>query len=150
MEDFLIEIGNGNPSQVMISALYRTHPQATDYWDGNWISCKIIISAGAFSAKYKADLRGDEINRFLSSLQNAQKDLREVIEFSSMELWLKFKILGDGLGHFSGECVATDTDGFEQPELSFSIQIDQTDLPKIINQTKSLLKEFPIVGSVDA
>lgn len=106
---------------------------------------KILISAGVFSAKYHVSLRADEFEQFLHSLEVASNDLKAKIEFSSMEMWLEVQASGDGLGHFVGECIATDMSGHRQTQLKFPVEFDQTEVPSMLAQFRSIWEEFPVI-----
>ena len=144
-----ILIGNESTNWVAVRVLARSHPGLQDYWDGNWVRSEVTLRAGAFSGRYVADLRTDEFARFRDELNVVFQPLIGRATFSSLEGWLGIELVGDGKGHFSGSCQAMDTPGTGNC-LSFSLAIDQTEIPSILNNLDSILSQFPVIGSPDA
>ena len=64
--------------------------------------------------------------------------------FNCLEDYIYIKIKGDGLGHFSADCIANDNPGIYGHELKFSIEFDQTEIHILTKMIDDLLKEFPI------
>ena len=64
-----IEVGGHERERILLNVLGRSHPDATDYWDGNWLRTSIEARVGGFTAAFGADLRTDEFERFRSALQ---------------------------------------------------------------------------------
>jgi hypothetical protein len=124
---------------------HRLHPSASDYWDGNWTACAISVSAGRFGALYTADLRTDEFARFRDSLAAVYENLRGTALFEAMEDWIRIEASGDGKGHFTAVCEATDKPGMGA-RLNFKLSFDQTQIPKMIEALDAILGEFPVVG----
>jgi hypothetical protein len=50
---------------LKITLLGRSHLGADDYWDGNWIKSDTEVQVGGFRGSVVADLRSDELARFL-------------------------------------------------------------------------------------
>src|SRR5437868_947757 len=65
-----------------------------------------------------------------------------------MEDWLALSITGDGLGHFSADCVARDQSGIGN-KLAFKLTFDQTELPGMLRELDELLRLFPVRGGGD-
>ena len=139
-------IGNESTNWVAVQVLARSHPGLQDYWDGNWVRSEVTLRAGAFSGRYDADLRTDEFARFRDELKAVFQPLIGNATFSSLEMWLAIELVGDGKGHFSGACQAMDTPGTGN-RLTFSLAIDQTEIPSILRDLDSILSHFPVIGS---
>ncbi len=93
---------------LTISLLGRSHPGATDYWDGNWVRANVKVKAGGFRGSVGGDLRTEELARFLAQLGRLQESLRGTAEFATMEEWLSLRVSGDGKGHMEFRCVIRD------------------------------------------
>lgn len=141
-------IGNDSSSFITIDVLRRERPNASDYWDGNWVTSIVEIAAGPWKGAYRANFRTDEFARFRDRLQRLYDDKEAgAAEFESMERWLRMKVeRSDRLGHVS-------VTGEAQPlfdkhnALHFALELDQSYLPAAIEGLGSVLKEFPVIGS---
>lgn len=143
----IVMIGNQNNDHLEIEILGRMHPDCKDYYDGNWLSCKIYVKAGFFVGKLDGGvcLRTDEFESFFDNIKFLHESLKGKAEYSSMEDWLKFEVSGDGLGHMlvKGHIIDNYCGG---NRLNFTINFDQTSLPETINGLKSLLDKYPVIG----
>lgn len=59
-----IVIGAASSKQLSMHVTRREFPEASDYWDGNWVYTTIRIRAGAFRGEYEALLRTNELASF--------------------------------------------------------------------------------------
>ena len=142
-------IGLSDDAHVVVSPTRRERPEATDYWDGNWVHATVTIAAGAFRGSFEAQLRADEFARFRDELRSLYRTLAGRAVFAPMEPWLKIEIEGDGKGHFRASCEAHDRPGTGN-KLTFSVDFDQTDLPAILAGLDAVCEAFPVRGSPDA
>ncbi|MFL5797041.1 MAG: hypothetical protein ACJ77A_03795 [Actinomycetota bacterium] len=62
-----------------------------------------------------------------------------------MEPWVNLRLQGDGLGQVSVSGTADDKVSTGN-KLQFRFELDQTWLPKIIEDLEALMREFPVVG----
>ena len=99
-------IGSSNRVHVIVSPSRRERPEATDYWDGNWVYATVTIAAGAFRGSFEAQLRADEFADFRDELRPLYENLAGRAAFRPMEPWLLIEIKGDGKGHFHAACRA--------------------------------------------
>jgi len=106
-----IAIGADSSEQLSIHVTRREFPEASDYWDGNWVYATIQIRAGAFRGEYEALLRTDELASFRDQLATLHAALNGSATFETMEHWLRVDIQGDGRGHFLAHCEARDQPG---------------------------------------
>lgn len=146
MDILEVIIGSGDSARIALRPLFRTHPDANDFWDGNWIDCKITVRAGAFQGSYVACLRTNELAALLRDVEHAYHDLAGTISFRSMEEWVYIEMKGDGLGHFTGTCLCRDRAGGGN-ELRAEIEFDQTDLVTLRQQLAALLLTYPVIGT---
>jgi hypothetical protein len=141
-------IGKSDSEFLKVQILSRPHGGG-DYWDGNWLDAKIELRAGGFRGRFHAYLRGEELKTFHDALNRLYAFAATEADFETMEEQLRIKIKGDGLGHFEAACVAEDKAGIGN-RLSFSLNFDQTEIPIILSGLESVMKEFPVVGRIDA
>lgn len=140
-------IGCQDKDHLLIEAISRTHPNCNDYWDGNWISCKVCINSGSFNAEIKNDicLRADEFKSFLEGIELLYESLKGVAKYSSTEGWLDLEISGDGKGHMCAKGYVLDKH-HDGNKLEFCMNFDQTSIPCTINGLKGLLDKYPVLG----
>jgi hypothetical protein len=143
-ETLAFRIGREHDDYLVVNVLRRAHPQATDYWDGNWVTSRVTIAAGGFRGEYPADFRTNEFASFRDQLRNAYDTLVGSAVFRPMEPWLFIDVKGDGKGHFRAECRAADEPGIGNT-LAFEIALDQTDMPEILRTLDALCEAFPVI-----
>jgi hypothetical protein len=131
---------------VLVSPTRREHPEASDYWDGNWLYATVKIVAGAFRGSFEAQLRADEFLRFRDLLRPLHERLSGRAVFDPMEPWLRIEVEGDGKGHFHATCRATDRPGMGN-SLSFAVDFDQTELADVLRSLDAICDAFPVVGT---
>lgn len=96
-------VGHIESQHILIRPLHRSHPNSSDYWDGNWITSRISIVVGAFRGTYDAELRAEDFAEFLKGIQALDKTLRGTASFRTMEGQIKMQLNGDGKGHITVE-----------------------------------------------
>jgi hypothetical protein len=139
-----IVIGSGS-AEIRMRPMVRSHPGATDYWDGNWIDTELSVRAGAFRGTWMACLRAEELLGFRRDLERLHRDLKGVGGFRSMEEWLNLRLEGDGRGHFGASAVALDRAGHGN-RLEFEFMMDQTEIPPIVTSLRAVEERFPVIG----
>ncbi len=144
--DRAIVIGADGAEQLSMHVTRREFPEASDYWDGNWVYTTIRIRAGAFRGEYEALLRTDELASFRDQLRTLHATLKGSATFETMEHWLRVDIQGDGRGHFQGKCEARDQPGIGNT-LRFELTFDQTELPRVITALDEVVRAFPVKGN---
>jgi hypothetical protein len=138
-------IGSSNRAHVIVSPSRRQHPEAHDYWDGNWVYASVRIAARGFRGDFQAQLRAEEFASFRDQLKLLNEKLDGRAKFATMEGSLRIEIEGDGKGHFHAECAAVDQPGMGN-RLTFTIDFDQTELPDIMRGLDAVCEAFPVVG----
>jgi hypothetical protein len=143
-----IVLGTERGEHVSVLVTRREFPEATDYWDGNWVYATVRIRVGAFRAEYEALLRVDEFASFRAQLGTLHTKLNGAATFDTMEHWLRIDVEADGRGHFLAQCEARDEAGVGNT-LRFELAFDQTELPPTLAALDSVLAAFPVRGSRD-
>jgi len=144
----VLVIGHQTSDHLGVRVLGRSHPGATDYWDANWIRCRVAIHAEPFHGEFTGDLRTDELRDLRADFARLYSDLRGTAEYTNLDGHLNFGLKGDGLGHFVMEGSAASDPGSGRI-LEFRLQLDQTQLPSVIKQIDRILDRFAVVGSPD-
>ena len=139
-------MGSGDGARVELTPLGRSHLGATDYWDGNWLDCRVLVRAGGFLGDYLASLRADEFARLAEDLRAVRDSLVGTVAFRSMEEWVTIQVKGDGRGHFNGVCRLLDRAG-DGNRLECAISFDQTEIQPMLQQLATIAESFPFLGS---
>jgi len=139
-------IGENKTAYLKVQAYMHSHPDANDYWDGNWIDTVIEILVGGFRASFGACLRSEDFVHLYQGLEQLYSSLHSNYKFETMEEQLTLFISGDGRGHFEIKGIAIDKAG-DGNELRFILSIDQTFIPDILSEIKEIIEQFPVKGS---
>lgn len=132
---------------LTISPTRWLNPDASDFWDGNWLSATIDLRVGAFRASYEAQLRNDELRRFREQLGALYERLSGTAKLEPLETWIGIEVVGDGKGHFIARCKAQDYPGITGSTLTFKLEFDQTDVPRMLRELDAMLAAFPVRGA---
>jgi hypothetical protein len=130
---------------LTITLLGRSHPGATDYWDGNWVRAAVELSAGGFRGSVGGDLRSEELSQFHDQLVRLQQSLRGIAEFETMERWLSIRVTGDGKGHMEFRCNIRDRPGIGNT-LDCTLATDQTFTRSTVTELGVAVRAFPVIG----
>lgn len=145
----VVLIGREHGDHVLIRVLGRMHPEARDYWDGNWLVAPVQVVAGGFSGSVRSGLRSEELAAFRSQLAEMHRSLSGSAKLVSMEDWLELVVEIDSRGHLKVQGRACDEPGIGN-SLTFTIgDLDQSDLPAIIDGLEDVAFSFPVAGSPD-
>ncbi|GGB44237.1 hypothetical protein GCM10007199_07040 [Fictibacillus barbaricus] len=66
----------GEDTQIEIEVIRRKYPNATDYWDINWVDCTVSVNIPGYKAHFSADLTTNEIRDFYTELIRMETDLK--------------------------------------------------------------------------
>jgi len=124
-------------------------PDATDYWDGNWLACTADVAAGAFRGSVNRLLRNEDIGRFHDRVVELYKRLTGEALFDTLEGWFDLRMIGDGRGHIEVRGQLCD-DPVHGNVLEFRLFFDQTYLPPLMVQLRAAMEAFPVVARPDA
>ncbi|MDW8221829.1 MAG: hypothetical protein RMJ82_02620 [Gemmatales bacterium] len=129
-----------------IALIGRPHPEASDYWESNWISASVEVKAGGFLGLASGHLRADELAEFHRQLAQVQESLQGTAEFTTMEGWLSIRVEGDGLGHMTCRVVVRNEPGIGNT-LDCTLRTDQTFTRSSVAELAAVVLAFPVVGS---
>lgn len=135
----------GEETTIEIVVIGRSHPECTDYWDGNWIISNIWIEIPGYKAQFKADLRTDELWNFSNELKLMNKELKGKASLINLDGYLEIEceINKQGVIHWTAEtCYPA---GFGAV-LKFDFSSDQSYLIGIVQEIESILSVFPVIG----
>jgi hypothetical protein len=138
-------IGGSSAEFVDVEIVGRSAPDATDYWDGNWLVSRVTVAAGGFSGAFDAFFRVDEIQGFRDELSHLRQTLRGQAAFAPMEEQLTLRLEGDGKGHITVVGHARDVAGTGNI-LKFELALDQTYLGTLIGSIDDVLAAYPVRG----
>jgi len=124
----------------------REFLDAADYHDGNWL--RVTTHSGASGASVWASgaiLMVTDLLRWAEECDALAKGQAQEAKLAPMELELKVLIRQvDRLGHFTMRVQIT-PDHLRQ-EHSFEFEIDQTYLPEIAKQCRTIAAAYPVRG----
>jgi hypothetical protein len=142
-------LGASSGEHVTVEVVARLLPNATDFWDGNWLDGRVEVRAGGFTGAYRASFRTTDFAEFAAGLGELYERLTGSTRFDTMEKQLQIDIEGDGRGHFLARCAATDVAGVGN-RLQFDLGFDQTQIPGILSELAALCREYPVLGSLSS
>jgi hypothetical protein len=141
-----VTVGREAGDHCVVRVLGRLHDGADDYWDGNWLMSSVDLVVGPFRATVPASLRADELATFRDQLSELYQSLAGVAVLDSMEEWLHLAVSVTSSGAVEVTGKARDRLG-RANELLFHIEdLDQSDLPGIIEALDEVGTFFPVVG----
>jgi hypothetical protein len=149
MDQAGFRFGGDAAEYVEVTILGRLAPNATDFWDGNWLLSEVRLRSGGFTGAFSANLRTHEIADFTAELHNLHTTLRGTADLRTMEEQLTLGFAGDGRGHVTIKCEARDQAGVGN-QLRFELSIDQTDLTPLLRQLDGVVARYSVVGKPDA
>ena len=128
---------------LKIWVLAREFPNATDFWDSNWLDVIASCSEeGATVTVTGSILRLDEIDSWRSQLIKLDETLKGAAELPTLEPNLHLKLECNKLGHIASECYITPNHMTQSH--TFEFEIDQSFLKGLIPQCNRILEEYPI------
>jgi hypothetical protein len=134
---------------LSISVGGREFPNASDYWDGNWLVVRASMEAkGARVDCAGPILRTTDFKQFRDELLIIAETLAGTATLSGLELELNavFKMVSQGRMEVEVEITP---DHLTQSH-NFSMELDQSYLPSLITFCESVLEKFPIRGTSEA
>jgi hypothetical protein len=140
-----IHLGGEPPDLLALTVYGRVHPDASDFWDGNWVSCTAEVSAGAFRGTLGGSIRTDELVDFHRALSGLYERLDGEVVFQTMEGWIDFRVTANRRGRVEVRGRLID-DRAAGNALEFRLSFDQTFLPPIIARLREAEERFPVVG----
>lgn len=124
----------------------RQFPDASDYWDGNWLVIRARMDAPGATVQCQGPiLMASDIARFRDELAVASKTLAGEATLGSLEPELTVKVKVRRLGQVSVE-VEISPDHLSQSH-RFTMDLDQSYLPAVTTSCDAILERFPVRGS---
>jgi hypothetical protein len=140
----IISFGGVERERLRIDVTGYERPCVGDYHDDNWLTVQISVSVGGFHGGTDASFLTGEFVSFLSQLRPLYETLRGTAEFATIEGQLRMRLVGDGKGHIELKGKVADRPG-DGNRLSFTLQLDQTQLGNSIREIEAVLAVFPVV-----
>ena len=128
-----------------VTFLGRTWPQATDFWDGNWLNATARASSSGLRGSVDLRLRVEELQSLSAKLTELHHSHTGQLEFWPMEPNLKLTFRAVRTGVLS-VYVELQPDLAGPAQMAFELLLDQSDIPSIISQLGADLAPFPQVG----
>jgi len=123
----------------------RQFPMADDYWDGNWLHVTVHCGAPGASVWVSGPiLHGSEIAHFLRGVEAMHASLQGEVTLPCMEPEFAVTLTAQGLGHMT-MVVAITPDHLSQAH-RFTVALDQSYLPAVIDSCRTLLQQYPVKG----
>lgn len=121
----------------------RQYPESSDYWDGNWLVVTAeCASLGAIVRVHGPIIHLPELARWADMAETVHSSLSGEANLECMEPELSVKLAIDKLGHVLMTVNIT-PDHLAQNHC-FSFELDQTDLPNLIRECRTVLDCYPI------
>lgn len=132
---------------LSIVLIGRSHSEASDYWDGNWVTALVDLRAGGFRGSVGGHIRAEELAKFHDQLVRLQELLLGSAEFTTMEGWISIQLEGNGQGHIKCHCIIRDEPGIGNT-LDCRLATDQTFTRQTLRELTEAVKTFPIIGTL--
>lgn len=133
-----------NDSEFLeIIIIKRMHPEASDYWDANWLEAEIIIEVQGFQARYLTALRTDDFQAFYKQINDLHNNIIDKASFTTMEEGLSLMCTIKTTGTFICVGRARHESG---NTLDFTMSFDNHAAAKLTFQLEKILKDYPVEG----
>ncbi len=127
----------------------RATPDASDYWDGNWLTVRATMQVGQSSVTTEGSiLMTTDFERFRSELKRMHETLKGEASLTGYEPNLKVALRAGSLGQIGGEVEITPDQLSEFHR--FDIGFDQTYLPPLIAACEAIIERFPVIAQSDS
>jgi hypothetical protein len=141
-----VVIGRESSDHCVVRVLGRLHAGADDYWDGNWLMSSVDLVVGPFQGTVPASLRAEELAAFREQLGVLHQSLTGAAVLDSMEAWLHLTVAVTSSGAVQVTGRARDRLGRANELLFHLDDLDQSDLPRIIEELDEVGTFFPVIG----
>ena len=146
MAEFTDKLG---PPQISLAGLQiwvhsRQFPEMDDYWDGNWLNVTAHCgAAGADVWVSGAIIHLPELERWAEACEQMYKTLAGEANLECIEPELSVEMKMGGHGQMA-MVVSLTPDPLTQKH-QFQFGIDQSYLPRLVNECRELLAAYPIL-----
>jgi hypothetical protein len=135
----------GEDTQIEIEVIRRKYPNATDYWDINWVDCTVSVNIPGYKAHFSADLTTNEIRDFYSELIRMETNLKGQAKLNNLDGYLDVEGEMNNTGRIIWSAELCYPAGYGA-KLSFDFEADQSFLKELIKQLEQILTVFPVTG----
>jgi hypothetical protein len=143
-----VRIGDRGDRYLRISVRGRAH-DAQDFWDGNWLTCSVLVALDGFTATVAADLRANEFEAFREALQRICRDGAGTARLDPMEPWLELEVTVEADEGVEVRGWVTDQLGGSN-RLQFALEpLRRPDLASVIDDLLKIEARFPVLGVHD-
>lgn len=134
----------GTPCFLQITLLNRPYADSTAQRDRDDIACEVSVDTDAFKGQYSTDIYSHELAVMRAVFAALYERVGQQAEgfIDLLEHAFEMKLVLTTLGHLNLEIVAHACGG-RGPDLRFSMEADQSDLPHWIKQLDDALAIFP-------
>jgi hypothetical protein len=141
-------LGRPRSDHLAIWVIRREYPEATDYWDANWLQTRIELFAGGVHAKIGANLRAEEFRRFREALERVDARASREALMEPLEPWLKVRVTTSSTGALAVEGEVSDEVGIGN-QVVFALRSDLglADQTQMIRSLRTIEERFPVLGT---
>lgn len=132
-----------NGSAVEILILDREFPDATDFWDGNWLNANVTLRTPHFHGTYRTWIRTVELEDFRNALNRLARNEVPAAEFTTMEEQLHLRGRLERRGAVAWTVRGCGDD--REAELTFSFETDNASIVKVANELGMILEQYPVI-----
>lgn len=135
---------------LRLEVVRRSHDATHDFWDGNWLEAPLMAAVGGFAVEIpRSQLHGADLRVFRVALEQLHERLVGEARLWSMDGWFDVTITGDGSGRLDVVGMICDEPGLGN-RLNFRIgDYDQTFLPALLDQLRTVETRYPLRGDPD-
>jgi hypothetical protein len=138
-------IGTWPTDCVVLRFLGKEFPEATDYWDGNWLCTRILATIPGFSGDVTTYLRTPEVAKLCAQLEKLREDNENEATFEMMEPCLSLHFQDDRRGHITVAGEMFNRAGPMGAALRFQLTIDSPQLQTSIDALHAVEAKWPIL-----
>lgn len=139
----IFSFGQSEHERLEIDVLRYERQPVGEYYDDNWLVVEICVRAGRFRGKVSATILAGELDGFLQELKSLYQTLNSNAEFTTLEEQLTLNLIGNGKGHIELRGETVDQPGIGN-RLSFTLQLDQSQLATSIRELERVVAQFPV------
>ena len=123
----------------------REFPDASDYWDGNWLVIRAKMKASGASVESGGPiLMTTDVERFRDDLVVMASTLAGKAILTGLEPGINMTLEMCGRGHVEGVIEIT-PDHLNQQH-RFKVEADQSYLPALVSSCDAILSRFPVTN----
>ena len=128
-------------NSIRINVIGRAYPSAYNDWDKSWLKSELEFNLGSFNGKMKTKVQRDNFTNFAKELEEQYETLLTNSSFNPREDTIRLNFKNQDKGIIKVEFIITDQFRLGH-ELTGEFIIDQSYLPNILDQTRSIIKHY--------